>query len=49
MLFRSLSFYLSHARRYLDDLQDLARRHPPAEALTLENALLGRNVRLGGL
>jgi hypothetical protein len=45
----ALSFYLSHARRYLDDLQALAHRHPPAEALTLENALLGRDVRLGGL
>lgn len=45
----ALSFYLSHARHYLDDLQELARRNPPAEALTLENALLGRDASLGGL
>ena len=44
----ALSFYLSHARRYLDDLQELARRYPPAEALSLENALLGRESGLGG-
>jgi hypothetical protein len=36
----ALSFYLSFARRYLDDIQDLAQRHPPAEALSLENTLL---------
>lgn len=40
----ALSFYLSNWRRYLDDIQELARRYPPAEALSLENALLG----LGG-
>ena len=45
----ALSFYLSHARRYLDDLQELALRHPPAEPLTLQNSLLGRDVRLGGV
>jgi len=44
----ALSFYLSHARRYLDELQELARRYPPAEALSLENALLGRESGLGG-
>ncbi|MFP5257376.1 MAG: hypothetical protein ACLGQH_00005, partial [Acidobacteriota bacterium] len=45
----ALSFYLSHARRYLDELQELARRHPPAEALTLENTPLGRDASLGGI
>ncbi|MHC1790067.1 hypothetical protein [Solidesulfovibrio sp.] len=45
----ALSFYLTHARRYLDDLQELARRQPPAEPLTLENALLGRDAALSGL
>jgi len=37
---RALSFYLSHAHRYLDDIQRLARKYPAAETLSLENALL---------
>jgi hypothetical protein len=31
---------LSHAHRYLDDIQRLARKYPAAEALSFENALL---------
>ncbi len=37
-----LSFYLTHARRYLDDIQELAHRYPPAQAaqsLELDNTL----------
>lgn len=45
---KALSFYLSHARRYLDDIQRLARRYPAAEALSLENALMaGDNAKYG--
>ena len=45
---RALSFYLSHARRYLDDIQGLARAYPAAEALSLENALMsGDSARPG--
>jgi hypothetical protein len=45
---KALSFYLSHARRYLDDIQRLARRHPAAEALSLENALMaGDSAKYG--
>jgi len=45
----ALSFYLSHARRYLDDLQELASRNAPAETLNMEDRLLGRNVTMGGM
>jgi hypothetical protein len=45
---KALSFYLSNAHRYLDDIQRLARRHPAAEALSLENALMaGDSVKYG--
>jgi hypothetical protein len=44
----ALSFYLSFARRYLDDIQNLARRHPPVEALTLENTFMAHGDVLPG-
>ena len=45
----ALSFYLSHAHRYLNDLQELASRYPPAETLNMEERLLGHNVTMGGI
>uniref|UniRef100_I2Q3X0 Uncharacterized protein n=1 Tax=Desulfovibrio sp. U5L TaxID=596152 RepID=I2Q3X0_9BACT len=44
----ALSFYLSNWRRYLDDIEGLIGRHPPAEALSRENALLGLEGSVGG-
>lgn len=44
----ALSFYLSNWRRYLDDIEALVKRSPPAEALSLENALLGLGGTRGG-
>lgn len=43
----ALSFYLSYARRYLDDIQALARKYPSAEALSLENALMAYGESVG--
>jgi len=40
----ALAFYLSNARRYLEDIQRLAMRLPPAETQSLENTLFGRDV-----
>ncbi|MEA4857757.1 hypothetical protein [Solidesulfovibrio sp.] len=39
----ALAFYLSNARRYLDDMRELAQRYPPAASLSLENTLPGRH------
>ncbi|WP_428561569.1 MAG: hypothetical protein ACP59X_19225 [Solidesulfovibrio sp. DCME] len=39
----ALAFYLSNARRYLDDMRALAERYPPAASLSLENTLPGRH------
>lgn len=44
----ALSFYLSHAHRYLNDLQELASRYPAAESFNMEERLLGHNVTMGG-
>jgi len=45
---RALSFYLSHARRYLEDIRRLVRTHPAVEALSLENSLMsGDSARPG--
>jgi len=40
---RALSFYLSHARRYLEDIRRLVRTHPAVEALSLENSLMSED------
>lgn len=44
---RALSFYLSHARRYLEDIRRLVRTHPAVEAVSLENFMSGDSARPG--
>ncbi|MFU2208780.1 hypothetical protein [Solidesulfovibrio sp. C21] len=40
----ALAFYLSNARRYLEDIQRLAMRLPPAETQSLENTLFSHDA-----
>lgn len=39
----ALAFYLSNARRYLEDIQKLTLRFPPAETQSLENTFFGHS------